>query len=311
MATQLKAMKLKFLKPTLVILSVAVLAAMLWQHSRYSEIRRDYVQDYQSALHGKSLHVLTFLTAPNNQELVDSLRRLSSAAEQEGTGTLIYAGKVVRNHRESTQVTEALGRNVEWDAIILQQFDGLDAYSRYLQDDEVRAALSVFPDEFAHGMSRSATQSLLLPQFLLFRKLQRLLTFTPAIVPFEAVSRAEDAEGPDISSSLFSGSDGLGKEAIVVVNLMLEGDVAQSAANAGYSDQMLSLFAEQTHGPIHLGASVPIDHPLEYTSIALVYYPGTEYFQDLVTSTFFQGIIGDKQLADTMVSITVPITNQL
>ena len=130
-------------------------------------------------------------------------------------------------------------------------------------------------------------------------------------MPFEAVSGMEDMEAADAASTLLSVGDSFDEKAIVVVNLMLEGDSAQSAANAEYGDQMLSLFAEQAHGPIHVGTSVPIDHPLDYTSVALVYYPGTNYFQDLVRSTFFQGIIGDKQLADTMVSITVPITNQL
>ncbi|MEM7062856.1 MAG: hypothetical protein AAF572_06805 [Cyanobacteria bacterium P01_B01_bin.77] len=304
-------MKRKLLAPTLAILLAAVLATVFWQHSRYSDIRREFAQDRQSALHGESLHVLTYLTASADLELLASLRTLRSAAEQEGAGILIYAGKVVRNHRESTQVTDALGRHVEWDAIILQQFDSREAYSRYLQDDDVREALSVFPDRFAHGMRRSAAQTLLLPQLLLFRKLQRLVTFAPSIVPFEAVSGIEDMETADAAKSLFSVADGFGEKAIVVVNLMLEGDAAQSAANAEYGDQMLSLFAEQAHGPIHVGTSTPIDHPLDYTSVALVYYPGTSYFQDLVLSTFFQGIIGDKQLADTMVSITVPITNQL
>ena len=304
-------MKRKLLAPTLAILLAAVLATVFWQHSRYSDIRREFAQDRQSALHGESLHVLTYLTASVDLELLASLRTLRSAAEREGTGILIYAGKVVRNHRESTQVTDALGRHVEWDAIILQQFDSREAYFRYLQDDDVRAALSVFPDRFAHGMHRSAAQNLLLPQLLLFRKLQRMVTFAPSIVPFEAVSGMEDMETADAARSLFSVADGFGEKAIVVVNLMLEGDAAQSAANAEYGDQMLSLFAEQAYGPIHIGTSAPIDHPLDYTSVALVYYPGTSYFQDLVLSTFFQGIIGDKQLADTMVSITVPITNQL
>ncbi|MEM1174441.1 MAG: hypothetical protein AAGA33_13815 [Pseudomonadota bacterium] len=302
-------MKLKFLLLTLIILLAAVLTAMVWQHSRYSDIRREYAQDRQSAFHGESLHVLTYLAVPDSRELIASLRRLRSAAANEGAGRLIYAGKVVRNHRESTQVREALGRTVEWDAVVLQQFESREAYSRYLQNDEVRTALSAFPDQFAHGMHRSAAQSLLVPQLLLVRKLQRLVTFAPSIVPFEAVAGA-DAMEPSEAVTIFA-PDGLGEKAIVVVNLMLEGDDAQSAANAAYGDQMLSLFAEQAHGPIHMGTSAPIDFPLEYTSIALVYYPGTDYFHDLVTSTFFQGVIGDKQLADTMISITVPITNQL
>ncbi|MEM9265423.1 MAG: hypothetical protein AAGA46_07860 [Cyanobacteria bacterium P01_F01_bin.13] len=304
-------MKRKFLAWTLLIFLAAVFATMFWQQSRYGDIRRDFAQDRQSPLYGQSLHVLTYLTAPPELELLSSLRTLRASAEHEGTGILIYAGKVVRNARDSTQLTEALGRDVEWEAIILQQFESREAYSRYLQNDEVRAALSVFPVQFAHGMRRSAAQNLLLPQALLLRRLQRLITFAPTSVPFEAISGAEDMEIADVARSMLPATGGFGEEAIVVVNLMLEGDAAQSAANAEYGDQMFSLFAEQEHGPIHVGASVPIDHPLDYTSVALVYYPGVSYFRNLVLSTFFQEIIGDKQLADTMVSITVPITNRL
>ncbi|MEM9315268.1 MAG: hypothetical protein AAGA95_11620, partial [Pseudomonadota bacterium] len=227
-------MKQKRFAPTLAILLVAVLATMFWQHSRYGDIRREFAQDRQSALHGESLHILTYLTAPADLDLLAPLRALRSAAEGEGAGTLIYAGKVVRNHRESTQASDALGRHVEWDAILLQQFDSREAYSRYLQDDDVRAALSVFPDRFAHGMHRSAVQNLLLPQLLLVRKLQRRVTFAPSIVPFEAVSGIKDAESADAARSLFSAADGSGEKAIVVVNLMLEGDVAQCARNAEY-----------------------------------------------------------------------------
>jgi hypothetical protein len=35
------------------------------------------------------------------------------------------------------------------------------------------------------------------------------------------------------------------------------------------------------------------------------------YFRDMVLSSFFQAIIGDKQVADTQATITVPITDQL
>ena len=39
----------------------------------------------------------------------------------------------------------------------------------------------------------------------------------------------------------------------------------------------------------------------------VVHYPGTEYFAGLITSTFFQSIIGDKQLGDNQSSVTVPL----
>jgi hypothetical protein len=296
-------MKRKFLVRTLLVLLAAIVAAMFWQQSRYTDIRRDFAQDLQSSLHGQSLHVLTFLKAPLEGELLSALRTLRTSAEREGSSLLIYAGKVVQNGRDSTQLTQAFGRKIEWDAIILQQFESREAYSDYLQDDDVQAALAVFPDRFAHGMSRSAALNLLLPQVLLFRKVQRLVTFAPSIVPFEPAAGN--------GNLVFPAGDVSDAEALVVVNLMLDGDAEQRAANSDYDNQMFSLMAEQQHGPIHVGASVPIDHPVDYTSVALVYYPGARYFRELLSSAFFQRIIGDKQLADTMISITVPITNQL
>lgn len=301
----------KLLARTLLVLLVAVVTAMFWQHSQYSDIRRELAQDRQSPLHGESLHVLTYLTAPPESELLTSLRSLRAAAEQQGSGLLIYAGKVVQNARDSAQVIEAMGVEVEWDAIILQQFESREAYNRYLQDNHVASALSAFPVRFAHGMRRSAALNLLLPQVLLVRKLQRTITLAPSIVPFETVSGADDLEISDLALSMPPTPNGFGEEAIVIVNLMLEGNAAQKAANGDYGDQMFSLMAEQQHGPIHMGASIPIDYQLDFSSIALVYYPGSSYLRDLTRSTFFQGIIGDKQLADTMVSITVPITDQL
>ena len=36
-----------------------------------------------------------------------------------------------------------------------------------------------------------------------------------------------------------------------------------------------------------------------------------QYFADMIRSSFFQGIIGDKQLADTQATVTVPILSRL
>jgi hypothetical protein len=200
---------------------------------------------------------------------------------------------------------------VNWDALILQQFENREAYDRYLQDDTVRAALAVFPDRFAHGMRRSAALNLLLPQVLLVRKVQRLVTRAPAIPPFQTIDNEANAEFAGVVVPAFEDVEGPGSQAIVVVNLILEGDARQRAANANYSRRMLDAMADLGYGPIHVGEAVPIDHPLEFTSVALVYYPGMRYFRDMVLSSFFQEIIGDKQVADTQATITVPMTDQL
>jgi hypothetical protein len=243
--------------------------------------------------------------------LLPALRAVRRAADEEGSGSLIYAGRVVATGIHSSQLTGALGREVNWDALILQQFDNREAYERYLQDETVRAALAEFPDRFAHGMRRSAIINLLLPQALLARKAQRFVTRAPAILPIQPTDNEADAEFAGVVLPAFEDVNGPGSQAIVVVNLILEGDARQRAANASYSRRMLDAMADLGHGPIHVGEAVPIDHPLEFTSVALVYYPGMRYFRDLVLSSFFQAIIGDKQVADTQATITVPITDQL
>jgi hypothetical protein len=49
----------------------------------------------------------------------------------------------------------------------------------------------------------------------------------------------------------------------------------------------------------------------EFDRVALVYYPGVQYFADMMRSRFYRDIVGDKQLADTQASITVPVLDRL
>ena len=97
----------------------------------------------------------------------------------------------------------------------------------------------------------------------------------------------------------------------MIVNLIKEGTGAQQTANASYGTRMLERMAVGAHGPLHMGASVPLNQAHDFDNVALVYYPGSGYFRELVTSTWFQNIIGDKQLDDSQASITVPVTDHL
>ena len=49
----------------------------------------------------------------------------------------------------------------------------------------------------------------------------------------------------------------------------------------------------------------------DFDNIAIVYYPGVEYFAELLQSEFFTGIVGGKQLGDTLSSPTVPLLPHL
>ena len=62
---------------------------------------------------------------------------------------------------------------------------------------------------------------------------------------------------------------------------------------------------------MHVGSAVTLQGDPDFDNVVLVYYPGVNYFADLLTSTFFVGIVGDKQLGDTQATITVPVLDLL
>jgi hypothetical protein len=151
----------------------------------------------------------------------------------------------------------------------------------------------------------------MLPQILLGRKLLRSVMLTSSPLPFEDADPRLGLEFPDIEPPLLAEADGLGKDAVLIVNLTRAGDVAQQAADANYATNMLGLMADAAHGPLHVGVAEPIDHQIPFDAAALVYYPGSLYFRDLIMSTWYQKLYPDKQLADSLSCVTVPITNHL
>ncbi len=285
--------------------------AMLWQHIRYADARREYVQDHQNLFHGDAFHVLTFFKGAEDNYPFEDLSNVKRAIAQQGDSQLVYAGKVIYTGLNSKPLDEALGQFVAWDAIFLQQFESREAYDNYLLDPRVRMALEAFPVKFAHAFRRSATSNLLLPQALLARKFMRAVARTPSPLPFEDADSRLGFEFPDIEPPLLAEADSLGKEAILIVNLTRVGDAVQQAADANYSSNMLGLMADGGHGPLHIGTAEPIDHQIPFDTAALVYYPGTLYFRDLIMSTWYRNLYPDKQLADSLSCVTVPITDRL
>ena len=100
-------------------------------------------------------------------------------------------------------------------------------------------------------------------------------------------------------------------DAVVVVNLVQDGSPDQQSANRQYGASMLGAMAEGGYGPLHMGAAVRVERDYDFDSVAIVYYPGVDFFADMATSDFFQGIVGDKQLADTQAVLTVPVLDRL
>ena len=53
------------------------------------------------------------------------------------------------------------------------------------------------------------------------------------------------------------------------------------------------------------------DARAEFDQVAIVYYPGVDYFQKLMRSRYFNGIVEGKQPGDTLAMPTVPILGRL
>ena len=102
-----------------------------------------------------------------------------------------------------------------------------------------------------------------------------------------------------------------GKDAVVVLNFIKNGSAEQREANSGYGSEMLGLMAEMGNGPTHVGAAVTLEGEADFDNVIIVYYPGVEYFAEMIQSEFFTGIVGGKQLGDTLSSPTVPLLPHL
>jgi len=74
---------------------------------------------------------------------------------------------------------------------------------------------------------------------------------------------------------------------------------------------MFNLFAEVGAGPTHVGKAVTLEGDAEFDQVIIVYYPGVEFFGEMIKSTFYTGIFGGKQLGDDLSSLPVPMLPHL
>lgn len=295
------------------LLLAAVAAAMLWQHRRYLHARRDPVQDRQPLFHSSRVfHVVAFLELARGRELFESVRALRDDLEALESVRMVYAGKVALNGQSSRQLARSFGEEVQWDAIVCVQFPSREAWDRFAASGELKRALAAFERSYVHGMKRSALANLMIPQALLARRLWQIATRAPARHPFEPASQEQwelPVEAPAFER--LSAERELGRNAAVVVNLVLPGTPEQRRADRAYVERMFGLMAEMGNGPMHMGRAVTLERDTDFRHVAIVYYPGVDYFRSMAESRFFQGIIGGKQLGDTQASITVPILGRL
>ena len=294
-----------------VLVALGLLACvMAWQHLRYLDARRSFVQDQQALLHSTSnFHVITYLEVAENTEIIPEVGRLAKAIENDGSGKLIYAGQA------AFTVDSARLGPAQWDATILVEYPSRDAYEKAAQTSAYRDALAPFARSYSHGMKRNPLVNLALPQALLAVRLVDIAKGNFSATPLEPLARPADA--PVEYDMLLErvatlrGLAAVNADAIVIFNLMKPGDSSQQAANSDYGSKMMSRMAALAHGPVHIGKAVALDGDVDFNDVVIVYYPGPEYFADLMQSSFFLGIVGDKQLGDTLVVPTVPILSQL
>ncbi len=295
------------------LIACLTLAASL-QHAHYHAVRRDAAQDRQPWLHdGEVFHVLTFVRVSDGGDLIASLQALHGASTD---GDWVYVGKAL-----FTTPSAQIGR-VDWSAVVLTRYPSREAYEADRRSPAYGEALGGFVEHYEHGMRRSALANLMLPQVLLMRKFVRIASFTPSPYPFtpsngiassEVVRRVASEISPDRVQRVVDtmerlrGEPDLGREAVVVVNLIRRGTPEQAARDARYTDAMIGLMAERGYGPLHVGDAMSLSEDIDFDTVAMVYYPGTEFFADMISSTFFRSIVGDKQLGDNQSTATVPI----
>ena len=291
---------------------VAVVAAMVWQHLHYLDARRNALHDLQDVFHSnEALHAVTFLEVAPGADLFDAMRALRGATDAFPGAKTVYAGKVAMNALPSSQLSAASGGATTWDAATLVQFDDRATYDAYRGDEAVQAAMARFDTTYTHGMQRSAFANLALVQGFLATRLLQAVTFQPSVLPFEPAP--VDPTGSTVAEdrAKLLGERELGRDAVLVFNLAKSGTPEEVAANAQYGAAMMAVMARGGHGPMHIGTAVPLEGNARFDTVLLVYYPGVQYFHDLMGSTFFAGILGDKQLGDTEAAVTVPILHLL
>jgi hypothetical protein len=198
--------------------------------------------------------------------------------------------------------------------VILLEYPSRETYESAIRRPAYREALNAFPRTYSHGMQRPEVLNLGVPQFLLFRKFFDIIKgnwTAPALVPaFDALkSVAAPVLNARIADLLRLAP--VNDQAVVIFNLMQPGTPEEQKANNGYGSKMLARMASLAHGPMHMGRAITLEGQATFENVAIVYYPGVAYFAELLGSQFFQGIIGDKQLGDTLSIPTVPILSRL
>jgi len=288
------------------VLALVAGGAVLWQHRRYLRVRRAAVQDHQRIFHSPgAFHVLAFLATTPGADVVEEVRALRRATRG-SQAAWIYAGKAVVAAEHSAQIGEK-----DWSAIVLLQYPSRTAYDLHVRSDEMRAALGGFTEVYLHGFRRRPVANAMIPQVLLAIRAGQIVGGRASHLPFKRAESQNVLPQAEALARRLGQETEFGADAVVVVNLLKHGTREQRAAFRRYSAPMFGAMAEGGYGPVHVGRAVRIERDYDFDLVALVYYPGVEFFVDMAQSDFMKDIYAGKQLGDTQAVVTVPILDRL
>lgn len=290
------------------VLGLSILGLCVWQHRRYLKVRREIVQDQQPVLHpGRTFHALIYLKVEPGTDVIDAVRSLRPVLESPGAGTIVYAGQAAVALVRSEQVEN------DWDAVLLVQYDSRQAFDAARERTEQQQALASFEQVYIHGFQRSVLANLMIPQVLLKLRATDILRRKPSHFPFVPVGDDAFPSQKVMIEDLktLEKLRHLCEDAVVVFNLIKPGDAAQRAADRAYTQSLMSAMAERTHGPMHVGRAVTVEGDAKFSAVAVVYYPGIDYLQNMIGSTFMNRIGEGKQQGDSLAVVTVPFLSKL
>lgn len=287
----------------LVLVGIAIVAIVA-QELRYLGVRRNLAMDRQPLFHsGSAFHVTSLLKLAPEQGLLDGVRDFVGSVERDGA-KVVYAGKVVINGRTSSQLPSD-----DWEAIVLTQYPSRAAWDAASASQERRDLESRFENIYSLGMKRSAAVNLLIPIALLRARVSQLVRREPPRYPFQPTGLLRPEDNP--FRKLMPANVEYSRDAMVIVNFAKEGTRDERKANSGYGGQMFALFAETGSGPTHMGRAVTVEGDADFDQVIIVFYPGLEFFVEMVEGKFYQGIFGGKQLGDDLSTLTVPLLQHL
>jgi hypothetical protein len=293
----------------LLVILTLIGIVMIWQHRRYQHIRYDLAQDLQRPLHsGEAFHVMVFFKLKPGDKVVETTRHFKQQILSCSCARLIYAGQA------AFTVNALHLDNREWDGVLLFEFPSRADYEQSRIDPRTILARRVFAHSYLHGMRRNRRDSLLMPQWLLRRRMQDLLTGRWRIEPLQSSLAFETA--PEFQLwrnrvSRLSALHEINRDGCVIFNLVKYGTAGHQDLAEIYGGKLLSRMAALHHGPLHMGRSVALEEFARFDRVYIAYYPSARYFADLIASQYFHNIAGSKLMGDSFRVATAPITARL